>query len=197
MGTVAPGAIESVYGFCTFTNVTLTANTTVIAVSGLPLSALVLSGAIGDGGNGYSLTAAGTGQIYLQGANTYTGDTFVTGGLLYVSGSVMGTSTAEAGGQLGGSGSLGDVVTNGGIVGAGGLSIFDSDIVNVSSLTLEPTGTFQAQLDGANPGTGYDQVIVSGAVALNNAILSLPAFTSSNVFLPGSTITLISVPLHL
>src|SRR5208337_1582304 len=196
-GSNGTGAISDNYGGDTLSNVTLTGNATVSSSGALPYTDLIFSGAIGDGSSGYSLTANGPGLIDLRGNNTYTGGTFVTGGLLYIEGSVLGTTTVNAGGQLGGHGSFGDVVTSGGTVGAGGLSSFnqnipDTEIANVASLTLNSSATFQAQANSITPGSGYSQVIVSGAVALNGATLSLPSYApNGNAFVPGSSLTLI------
>ncbi len=43
---------------------------------------MTLAGAVGDGGNNYSLTKVGTGTLALSGSNTYTGVTSVLGGTL-------------------------------------------------------------------------------------------------------------------
>ena len=45
---------------------------------------LNLAGQIGDGGNGYGLTKAGTGNLILSGNNTYTGNTTITAGNLRI-----------------------------------------------------------------------------------------------------------------
>ena len=58
--------------------VTLNANRTV-TVSG---SAFTVGGAIGDGGNGYSLTKSGSGTMILTGSSTYTGATNIQAGTL-------------------------------------------------------------------------------------------------------------------
>ena len=72
----------------------------VVGSSGL----LTLSGEIGDGGQGYGLTLAGTGSLILAGFNTYGGGTQVAGGTLYIVASdslPQGTSLAVgAGGTL-------------------------------------------------------------------------------------------------
>ena len=180
-GSNGAGAIADLWTLDALSNVTLTGNATVNSSGALPYADLIFSGAIGDGGSGYSLTAAGTGLIDLKGNNTYTGGTFVTGGLLYIEGSVLGTTTVSAGGELGGHGTFGNVVTSGGIVGAGGLSPYnynipDTEIAYVASLTLNSSATFQAQANSTTPGSGYSQVVVSGAVALNGANLSLPSY---------------------
>ena len=46
---------------------------------------LTLSGTVGDGGNNYGLTMAGTGNLVISGAVTYGGDTTVTAGTLTLS----------------------------------------------------------------------------------------------------------------
>ena len=70
---------------------TLTSNvgTTVAGTSA------IFSGAIGDGGNALGLIKAGTGNLTLGGANTYTGGTTVNAGALVLTGSLP-SSTALA-----------------------------------------------------------------------------------------------------
>src|ERR1051326_2930715 len=65
-------------------------------------SFITLNGVIGDGGNGYSLTKAGSGGILvLAKANTYSGGTILNGGTLYINnatglGAATGTFTINA-----------------------------------------------------------------------------------------------------
>ena len=56
-------------------------------------SSTIFNGAIGDGGNALGLIKAGTGNLILGGANTYTGGTTVNAGKLNLTGSVP-TNTA-------------------------------------------------------------------------------------------------------
>jgi len=58
-------------------DVTLTGNRTAIIGS-----KVVISGAIGDGGNGYELGKTGAAELVLSGLNSYTGDTTVNDGIL-------------------------------------------------------------------------------------------------------------------
>lgn len=60
-------------------------------------STLNLSGAIGDGGNGYALTKAGSGTLTLSGVNTYSGGTTVSAGTLSIdTGGSIGVSSGNA-----------------------------------------------------------------------------------------------------
>ena len=58
--------------------VTLSSSRTVTVAS----NALTVGGIISDGGNGYSLTKAGTGTLILGGLNAYTGGTTISAGTL-------------------------------------------------------------------------------------------------------------------
>lgn len=62
-------------------NVTLGGNR-VVTTSVISTAVFTVSGGIGDGGNGYSLTKAGGGTLNLNGANTYSGATILTRGIL-------------------------------------------------------------------------------------------------------------------
>jgi fibronectin-binding autotransporter adhesin len=67
---------------------------------------LTVDGLISDGGNGYSLTKAGSGTLTLGAENTYTGGTTVTGGTLLLTagndgnGTIRGTLTIDQGGTV-------------------------------------------------------------------------------------------------
>jgi len=64
-------------------DITLGASQTwTVSNSGLDTTVLAVSGAIDDGGHGYGLTKTDDGTLTLSGANTYSGDTTVTGGTL-------------------------------------------------------------------------------------------------------------------
>lgn len=82
--TIQSGAVISNLNGATITynsNVAVGANATFnLNNSG----AMVINGAISDGGSGYSVTKNGSGQLTLAGANSYTGQTIFNGGTLYV-----------------------------------------------------------------------------------------------------------------
>src|SRR5215831_8835091 len=62
----------------------------------------------------------GTGTLILTGNNTYTGATTINGGTLIVNGSIVdSTVTVNAGGRLGGTGTLGNTIINGGLLSPG------------------------------------------------------------------------------
>ena len=76
------------------------------------------SGVIQDGTGG-SLTKIGSGTFILAGANTYTGDTNVNGGVLQVHGSITSNTFVNHGGTLAGTGTINGNVTNNGRVNPG------------------------------------------------------------------------------
>jgi len=64
---------------------------------------LTVSGAIGDGANGYALTKAGPGALVLSGSNTFSGGTTLNAGTLTISnGSALGTGLFEVSPSAGG-----------------------------------------------------------------------------------------------
>jgi autotransporter-associated beta strand protein len=72
---------------------------------------LTIGGAIGDGGQGYGLTQAGTGNLVLAAVNTYTGATTISNGTLIVNGSIGSSTVTVTGGALAGAGTIGGAVT--------------------------------------------------------------------------------------
>ena len=178
-GVNGAGALQEGWYNDATNNITLTADTSI----GSNVGNLIINGAISDNGSKYKLTKVGGGEVTLAGTNTYGGGTVVSNGLLYIGGSITGNVTTTSTGRLGGNaGSMGDVTTNGGTVDAGTWNWWETGILNAASLTLDSTSTFAAKLNGPTPGGNFDQWVVSGAVALNNANLSL----SLNNYNPGS-----------
>ena len=72
-------------------------------------------------GIGGSLVKVGTGTLTLSRTNIYTGPTTVNGGMLAVNGSIAGLKrvTVNAGGTLGGNGTVGNTTINGGTLAPG------------------------------------------------------------------------------
>ncbi|MGE3517663.1 MAG: choice-of-anchor D domain-containing protein [Vicinamibacterales bacterium] len=132
------------------------------------------TGVIQDGSGTVSLTKAGTGELLLSGANTYTGTTTVSAGVLRVNSSQPTSAVSLNGGSLRGAGSVGAVTStaSSGTVAPGS----SANTATLGSGAIDwSTGapTFSVRLDGANAGTEYDQLAVTGTVNLTGAALSV------------------------
>ena len=146
-------------------------------------------------GTGGSLVKVGSDALTLSGVDTYTGPTTVSAGSLLVSGSLTSSVTVDSGATLGGSGTIsGAVSLAAGSVLAPGLPSTIATL-NTGSLNMTTGSTFTALISGPNVPFGYDQVNVTGSVALDalssggaTLNVSLGSFTSS----PNSVFVLIN-----
>jgi autotransporter-associated beta strand protein len=128
----------------------------------------------------------GTGTWILSGVNTYEGGTIVEGGTLLVDGSIIGPVMVSAGATFGGSGTNGSVTLEpGASLDPGGPT---PGIQTVQDLAFSPSSSYVVQLDGPDPGTGYDQIVVTGIVSLNGATLNASLGFSPD---PGETFVII------
>ncbi|TVS20446.1 MAG: hypothetical protein EA424_03935, partial [Planctomycetaceae bacterium] len=147
------------------------------------------SGVIQDGDGTVVLTKIGSGILTLSGANTYTGDTTVSDGILLVNGSTAAGSSVsiEDGASLGGTGSVGGTVTaeDGGTVAPGS----STGILATGSVAFESGSIFAVDINGTGVGTDYDQLDVTGTVDLDDANLDVTlGFTPE----PGHSFTIIN-----
>ncbi|WP_424968814.1 beta strand repeat-containing protein [Metapseudomonas otitidis] len=159
------------------TTLQITGTTTIdnaLALTGLVTvnagAAATLSGTISGTG---SLTKTGASNLTLSGSNTNSGATTVAAGTLVVDGSTNSATTVASGATLAGSGTLGGDVTvqSGGTLspgngGAGTLTVN-------GNLTLASGSTLALDINGTTAGTGYDRVVVNGAVDVSGAALAV------------------------
>ena len=125
---------------------------------------------------GWTVGKTGSGTFTIGGNSSYTaGITHVLGGTVVVNGSQpLIPVTVDSGATLAGTGAVGTTLANG--VVSPGTTL---GILNSGNMIFSSTGNFTVTLAGPNPGTGYDQLNVSGTVAITNATLTvIPAFTT-------------------
>ncbi|MEO6750296.1 MAG: hypothetical protein ABIP85_00825, partial [Chthoniobacteraceae bacterium] len=135
--------------------------TKTLTTGGNNLSTTV-SGTIESGGEGGgALTKIGTGALTLTGINTYNGPTNVNGGALIVNGSIASANVfVNAGGTLGGSGTVLGHVMNSGIVSPGN----SPGTLNIGGNYVQ-TGAGTLAIEIASR-TSFDQLAITGSAAL-------------------------------
>ena len=151
-------------------------NSTHLFTTGANNVATTFSGVLGDSG---TFQKVGTGVLTFSGANTFTGAVTIDGGTLNVTGSLPATIGPKANGTLSGSGSVGAVSNLGGTVAPGTPTA--TAILNTQNVAFNGSGTLKIGMNGNTPGTGYDQLSVSGTVDITNATLSATLGFLSNV----------------
>ena len=181
-------------------NVPITLNSNLNVVVTNAANTVTIGAAIGSNGAGETVTLSGAGTLNLNGVNTYTGLTSVTGGQLNVNGSLAGGVTVSPGGSVGGAGTIGGLLTlnsglsfinlENGAIGtltlAGGLALnggnqLDFDLGQGSSDSISITGGAYgfagssdtvsiASLGAITSGTYY---LITGATGINQANFNL------------------------
>jgi hypothetical protein len=94
----------------------------------------------------------------------------VAGGTLLVNGTI-GDVHVDSSSTLAGTGTTGAVTSVGGIVSPGA----SPGKLSTGDLLLDSDSKFNAELNGTAPGSGYDQLAVTGTVSLGGAALNLSA----------------------
>lgn len=117
----------------------------------------------GSGG----VTKSGTGTVTFSGVNSYTGPTTIEQGRLSINGSITSDTQVNAGGNLGGNGTITGDVTSYGVV-APGNSIGTLNVVG--NYTVNPGSVTQIEINDASstpvPGVNNDLLSITGTAAL-------------------------------
>lgn len=120
---------------------------------------------------GYTVGKYGTGTFTLTGNNTYLNGNNIYNGTLIINGlQPQNPVLVSAGCTLGGSGTVGPITASGVVAPGNNPSL---GILNSSNITFSSTGDFKVEIAGPNPGSGYDQLNVTGTVSLASARLQL------------------------
>ena len=141
-------------------------STTFVVEDGAAASDLTVSGALTNSG---FVRKDGDGRMTMGGINSHTGGVEVMTGRLAVTGSLaVGDAVLVDGGStLEGTGSVNGVVTQQGGLEAGvdGVAVF-----SIGTLDQDPTAVTTMELGGVTPGSGYDQIQVTGSADLSGTL---------------------------
>ena len=152
-------------------------------ISVAPGAEAIISGVIADSsGLGCGLTKSGAGTLYLNGANTYTGETIINAGVLAGTGSIAG-SVVVTGGALGGGtpSAIGTLSVGGNVTFSGGgafirvnRSGLQCDKVSVGgTLTATAPGTITVTNLGPDLQPGDKFVLFPGKTVIGGSALTV------------------------
>jgi fibronectin-binding autotransporter adhesin len=181
VASLAGDSTATVKNSITSTTSTLTVN----PASGVSTFSGVIAGTNSGAQGNMALLKTGAGTLALAGANTYTGTTTVNAGSLFVNGSTASGSAItvnNSGTLLGGSGTINgsiNVASSGANLAPGSTGVGSTAILHTGALTLASGSNLKMDINGTTAGSGYDQIISSGAISLSGANLVLSALTSS------------------
>lgn len=143
----------------------------------------VFNGKIQDGAGAMALQKAGTGALTLTGTNVLAGGTEVTNGRLIVNGSATGgltqvigdtTSGNFVGGTLGGTGTVGDVTTWGGVVSPGATATGAGlGTLKTGTLTMDGKGIYEVAISTSTLAASLAQIEGDLNLGFGAAVLKL------------------------
>jgi autotransporter-associated beta strand protein len=163
---------------------------------------LIVTGTFG--GNGFlingSITGTGTlaksggAQLTIAGnASGFSGSTTMSGGSMLLTGS-LGPLNLQ-GGTFRGTGTVDGIQGTGGKINPGTSGTDTGVLTCTGASMLDPATTLVIDVNGTNPGTDYDQLLVTGAnIDLNGANLEMVQSFATGDFIPnvGDTFTIVS-----
>lgn len=125
-----------------------------------------------------TLRKQGSGTMTLTADHNFAGEFAIDGGTLLANGDQHFTIiTINPGGTFGGTGLSKSITSTGGTLSPGS----GPGILRAGKVTLDAGSTLRMELNGAAPGSGYDQVISSGLVTLGGAKLEVTSSFNSAV----------------
>lgn len=132
------------------------------------------------------ITKFGAGTVALNGTNSLTGETRVSGGTLLINGEHAGSKvTLDVNGRLGGRGSIGDLEAFASTTVAPGAS---PGQLRAASVNLRNLSRLELELNGPDAGNEHDQLVAAGSLSITNAQLFV---TINDLPMPGQTYTII------
>ncbi|MHB1486855.1 MAG: beta strand repeat-containing protein [Acidimicrobiales bacterium] len=125
----------------------------------------------------FNLVVDGNGSAHtltLSHANTYTGTTTVSAGTLDVTGTLSASAvTVDSGATLEGSGTIDGITSNLGTVAPGSPGTPGILSATGAANLDAAVGTFDVEVTGSTPGTGYSQLASTSTVNLGSALLNV------------------------